>query len=311
MKKILIITLLLSSTFANALEYLSELPANNYGKVNLSAVKWVADTFNTIPMTGFPGKNDTVNLRGAGEFTIVIDKDFTTGHLLANGNIFAENRKLNFKTIETHLSPGEEGHAVFTMKNCNLKVTQNFLPVILQAVDSRQAGRMTLKFIDSVAKFNGLYNMVILNGNIKNARGPGGATLSLEGKSVVEFGGILIDSFAATNPNQISSEFEFAEKDGNLPLLVFGTAVNDVAKTNIKVRITPSAKKGRYTLVDFTAKTPFTGEFVNLTINGKKVAFDEARQVGNLKATLIKMASPTGKDRATGNDIVLVIEEVK
>jgi len=308
MKKILITTLLLSTSFAGALEFLSPLPDKNFGKVNLSTISWVADTFNETPMHGAPGKNDTVNLRGFGEFTIVIDKDFTTGLLMINGNVLAENRKLNFRMIESHLSPGEDGHAIFTMKNCNLRVTQNFYPVVLQAVDARQVGRITLKFIDSVAKFNGLYNMVILNSNIRNVYGPGGATLSLEGKSQVEFGGILIDSFASTNPKQISSEFEFAEKDGNFPQLIFNSTINDIAKTNIKIRLTPSAKKGKYTLVDFTAKTSYTGEFGDIIINGKKVAFDEFRQVGELKAKLIKAASPTGKDKSTNNDIVLIVE---
>jgi len=310
MRKILISILLLFFAQANALEFLSKHPDKPEGSTNYSALIWYADKHQNTQLTGSPGKNDTVFLFGHGDYTVILDKDITIGTLVNNSRTFAENKKLNLKRLSTHITASAEGVNILTLKNCNLKVAQEYAPTLLGGLQTISVGRAALKFIDSTAKFGGLYSLSIITTTISNTS-PGGSTLTLEGKSTVEFGGILIDSFVKSNPTKVNSEFEFIERDGNIPQLIFNSDVNDIARTSIKMTINKTAKKGKYTLVDFTSKAPYTGEFADIFINGKKVSLDEVRLVGKLNAKIVKGASPTSKDKSTENDILLILEEAK
>jgi len=310
MRYFLISILLLFFAQANALEFLSKHPDSAKGTANFSSLTWYGDRHQGTILTVAPGKNDTVFLFGYGEYTIVIDKDLTFNTLVINSLTYAENKKINLKKLSSHISAAEGEINMLTMKNCTLKVSQEYTPTVLGGLQTIGIGRSVLKFIDSTGKINGLYTLNIVNTNIINTV-PGGSTISLEGKSQVEFGGVLLDSFIKANPTKASSEFEFIEKNGNIPQLVFNSDVNDVAKSVIKLTITPTAKKGKYTLIEFTEKSSYAGEFSDIYINGKKVSFGESRQIAKLNVSIVKAASPTGKDKSTENDIVLIVEDFK
>jgi len=306
MKKIFISIILFSFAYANALEFMNKATKEGSKIENLSALIWYGDYNEITQLSGFPGKNDAMQLIGPA--TINIDKDLTLGAFIFNAHVVADNRKLNFKGMYTHLAPGEGGLNSITLKNSTLKVTQGYKPVVLDGLIDRYISRASIRFTNSTAKFGGLYSMTVGNTNLKTSSIVGGSTLILEGKTEVEFGGILMDSFIQSHPKLITSDLEFIEREGNIPRLIFNSDSNDIARTSMKLLINPTAKKGKYTIIEFTSKAQYAGEFGDIIINGKKVAFGEARQVGKLTATLVKAASPTGKDKSTENDIVLIIE---
>jgi len=309
MKKIFISLILFSCIQANAFEFINKLSKESSKAENVSSLIWYGDYNEMAQLSGFPGKNDSMHL--AGPNVINIDRDFSIGSFVVNAKVVAENRKLNVKGIYIHLAPGEGGLNSLTLKNSTLKATQHYSPAVIGGLEERYVSRALLKLINSTAKFGGLYSMTVSNTNLKPSTPIGGSMISLEGKSQLEFGGILMDSFIKSNPELITSDLEFIERDGNIPQLIFNSDSNDIARTNIKLLITQTAKKGKYTIIEFTGKSSYEGVFDTIIINGKKIAFDEFRQVGSLKAKLTKAPSTTGKDKSTANDIVLVIEDSK
>jgi len=284
-------------------------PEGTREPVNFSQLKWVDSagpdgTYN--PLSGMPGKADNITLR---VYKINLDKDLTAGVLYVNGLVCAENKKFNFKGLATNMSRNQDESYEIEFKNCALNVSGGIRGYTLNMVEARGCGMTTFKFIDSTAKFVGLYELVFLNATITNTKPSGGMTLSLEGKSKIEFSGVLIDSYLKQAPDKVVSVFEFAENKGNLPELIFNGPTNDVSRSIIKVRVTPNAKVGKFPLITFASRGDvMMGEFGEIIINGKKVGFDEFREVGKFKAKVVKDVSPSGKDKGTKNDIVLIIE---
>jgi len=284
-------------------------PEGTRGMAKFSQLKWVdsAGPIGTAnPISGVPGKADDITLRS---YKIEIDRDITAANLCINGDVVAENKKFNLRGISSHMGPKQSDVSELELKNCNLNVSRGIMSHTLNTVGARECGMAVFKFVDTTAKFTGMYELSLLNSNITNTV-PGGMTLILEGKSRLEFVGVMIDSYLKNNPTKMTSIFEFAENKGNVPEIIFNGAVNDVARSVIKVRITPNAKVGKFPLITFASKGDvMSGNFAEVIINGKKVGFDEFREAGNFRAKVVKGVSPSGRDKSSENDIVLIIEK--
>lgn len=132
-------------------------------------------------------------------------------------------------------------------------------------------------------------------------------TLALEGKTVATFGeGTVIDTIFSEKPEQWAFKIQMSETDGNIPALKFTGGTADFTGCDFDVRISPKAKKGVYTLIEFANKKSQLGKLTRFTVNGNPYSMGQTVNVGALKATITE--GEIGRNSKSDKNVILTIK---
>ncbi len=304
--------LIAASSNMFALTFWSEAPNREAGSAKMSELTYYSENNNTGVLKGQPGKGDSVVFRDGADFTNIIDKDIAIREITVNSHVLAESRKIAMTgKLCTHL-PGEFSTNMFELRKSALVSKSGIETYNVARPDAASFGAMAYKFVDSTATFNGNYMLTFNVPKLGNKEASSGSSIILEGKSKVEFGGVvLIDNMTIDNPEYTHSNFEFVERNGNIPTLIFKGTNNDLGRSSILLRITPMAKAGVYPLILFSGRNAkLRGSFDYVMVNNKKLKLGEKCQVADLTVCVAMQKYKTERDSAV-NDIVLTVEKSK
>ena len=307
MKKIAyILPLFLLSVSAGAMSYYP----GNYGAEDRNA-KWSNCVwgnnvnFETEPLPGKPGSNDTVTVR-PGNWVFEIDGNFNVSqfHTGDNSRSFAKNR--NFKTrrkLSLSLATVNNGVTRQEWEKCVVETGGPFEVTFWH--EAVRAGRGVLALTDTKLSVRGdLVCTFPANPIIKNEL-RAGFEISLEGASDLNFGGgALIDSIISDQNDEWMFKWTFKEKDGKLPHAFFQRRAQ-FDKCDVEVSVSEKAKSGKYGLLEFQDKRSGLANIRSVTLNGSEYKLGDEFKLGKRTAKLYIGAF--GRDSKTENDLILEI----
>jgi len=270
-----------------------------------SQLEWNEDDQASVKRNIFPAKNDIIIFVGGPGYTIELDQDIYVSITDMRCNTKSTGKKLKFAKKLEQLFPEENQIKENVFEKCQVETGDVYFRTDI-GFDGVSLGVNDFKFIDSTLKASGALTLAIQSQSVKNKTGIGGMRLIAQGKSKLEFKqGIRLDSIALSFPKSVKHYVEIQESAGNVPEITFGGNYNDLVGANLRVRITPNAKKGKYNIVNFTSKAEIQNPFQNVIINGKTVGFNEVVGVGELTAKVYLGASNPDK---VSNDYILEIK---
>jgi|GEM_PF-1656405 len=271
-----------------------------------SQLDWYEDEGASVKRTILPSKNDVVVLLGNSNYTIEFDQDINVGNIDMRCNLKATGKKFKLAKKFDIILPEENQTREAVFEKCQIDITGDLSFRSGVQFNGATAGMNDVKLIDSTLKAGGSITLSFQTQKLNNKSGSGGIRFVAQGKSKAEFKqGIRLDAFALSYPKLLKSYIDIQEASGNVPEITFGGNYNDLVGGALRVRCTPSIKKGKYNIVNFTSKEAVKNPFQNVIINGKTVNLGETVQIGELTAKVYMGAS--GSDKAE-NDYILEIK---
>lgn len=262
--------------------------------------------FETPPLPSKPGVNDTLATRWGWGYKLDIDANIQVGQI-SNGDgstITAKGKTIKVKRGLNMGVPGG-GSSTVAFEDCNLEFGGNLSISYFDGHRSIGNASLTLKN----TKFNiaGTLGCIIPVHPLVNSNTRGGFNFVLEGKTVATFGeGTVIDTIFSEKPEQWAFKIQMVEEDGHIPALKFTGGEVNFTGCDLDVRISPKAKKGVYTLIEFANKKSQLGKLTRFTVNGNPCSMGQTVNVGALKATITE--GKIGRNSKSDKNVILTIK---
>jgi len=271
-----------------------------------SQLDWYEGEDAMVKRTILPSKNDMVTFLGNSNYTIELDQDINVSNIDMRCNLKATGKKIRLAKNFDIILPEENQTREAVFDKCQIEIGSNLAFRSGVGFDGATAGMNDIKLIDSTLKATGSLTLAFQTQRLKNKSASCGLRLIAQGKSKLEFKqGIRLDAFALSHPKLIKSYVEIHESAGNVPEIIFGGNYNDLVGGALRVICTPSIKKGKYNIINFTSRENVKNPFQNVIINGKTVGFNEVVQIGELTARVYVGATSSDK---VENDYILEIK---
>lgn len=223
----------------------------------------------------------------------------------AKGGLFDFLQKPALKRAEEFFGKTGGGSSTVAFEDCNLEFGGNLS--ISYWDGHRSIGNASLTLKNTKFDMAGTLGCIIPVHPLVNSNTRGGFNFVLEGKTVATFGeGTVIDTIFSEKPEQWAFKIQMVEEDGHIPALKFTGGEVNFTGCDLDVRISPKAKKGVYTLIEFANKKSQLGKLTRFTVNGNPCSMGQTVNVGALKATITE--GKIGRNSKSDKNVILTIK---
>ena len=281
-------------------------PREECMSLKYSSCQWGSSAdFETPPLPGKPGINDTLGLR-YGHYRMEIDANVNVGEIACGdaAQFFAKGKTIKVRKGLRAGVCGRGGTTLLDFDKCTLTFGGNYSIGYFEG--ARTIGNGVLRLKDSKFLMEGALGCIIPAHPLVQPGERGGYTLDLIGDT--EFylgGGTVIDTIFREKPTEWAFKIKITEKDGKIPTLRFGDTA-EFTGCDLEISATDKLKQGEYVLMQFNDKKSGIGRLTRFTFNGQKYSLGQSVNVGGKSFVVNEKA--VGRNSKSDKNIVLTVK---